>query len=160
MEPAWYAIVDCAQDPRLVDLVRTCSSHLCLFKGKDLAPEILAAAPWLVRINPAEELLPVWQKHGQAANWGMMVLSAAPIDQLQRHFRRFLQAKLPDGTIALFRFYDPRVFNTYMPAATPEERLPWFAEVQQYSVEAPQGGQMHHYRLVDGALYDGAVPVG
>jgi Domain of unknown function (DUF4123) len=89
-----------------------------------------------------------------------MMLSALPIGDLQRHFRRFLQAKLPDGTIALFRFYDPRVFNTYIRAALPEEREPWFAGVLQYGAEAEGGQGMHQYRLDNGRLIDGDHIVG
>ncbi|MFN3551764.1 MAG: DUF4123 domain-containing protein [Novosphingobium meiothermophilum] len=160
MDPVWYAIIDCAQDPRLVDLVRSCREHLCLFKGRDLDPRLLAASPWLVRIDAAEPLLGVWQQHGHGASWGLMVLSDMSIERLQRHFRRFLQARLPDGMLALFRFYDPRVFNTFIRAATPEERVPWFSGVQQFSVEANGGSAVHHYRLVEGRLFDGANLVG
>ena len=160
MDPSWYAVIDCARDPRLVDLVRSCKQHLCLFKGRDLDPELLSASPWLVRLDAAEPLLGVWQQHGHGASWGMMALSALPIERLQRHFRRFLQAKLPDGMIVLFRFYDPRVFNTYIRAATAEERSPWFDGVQQFSVESAGGTAMHHYRLVEGGLYDGAERIG
>jgi hypothetical protein len=155
MDPAWYALIDCAQDPRLVELVRGCAVNLCLFKGQDLDPMLLGVAPWLVRIDPAEPLLATWQQHGHAASWGLMLLSAQGIEDLQRHYRRFLQTKLPDGTIALFRFYDPRVFNTYIRAATAEERAPWFGPVLQYSVEGEGGTAMHHYRLLEGGLYDG-----
>lgn len=160
MDPVWYALIDCAQDPRLVELVRSCATQLCLFKGKDVDPALLGVAPWLVRIDPSEPLLPTWQQHGHAGSWGVMLLSAEPIEDLQRHFRRLLQAKLPDGTIALFRFYDPRVFNLYIRAAGPEERAPWFGPVLQYSVEAEGGTAMHHYRLIDGGLYDGDDRIG
>lgn len=156
MDPAWYAIIDCAQDPRLVDLVRACATRICLFKGRDLDPGLLGVAPWLVRIDPAEPLLPTWQQHGHAGSWGLLALSDRPIESLQSHFRRFLQARLPDGTIALFRFYDPRVFNTYIRTATADEREPWFKAVQQFSVEGEGGTVMHHYRLHEGGLYDGA----
>ena len=157
---AWYAIIDGAQDPRLAGLVQSCRAHTCLFKGRDLDPRLLTVAPWLVRIDPAEPLLPTWQQHGHGANWGLMLLSARPIEALRHHFRRFLQARLPDGMIVMFRFYDPRVFNTYMRAATLEERAPWFDGVAQYSVEGAGGTAMHHYRLMEGTLLDGDRAVG
>jgi hypothetical protein len=160
MDPAWYALIDCAQDPRLRPLVEQCRERLCLFKGRDLDPQLLDAAPWLVRIDAAEPLLGMWQQHGHGASWGLMVLSDLTIERLQRHFRRFLQAKLPDGMVVLFRYYDPRVFNTWLRAATPEERAPWFDGVMQYSVESAGGTAMHHYRLQDGRLLDGASVVG
>ena len=157
---AWYAVIDCAQDPRLIDLVGACRDRLCLFKGRNLAPALLAVAPWLVRIDPAEPLMTTWQQHGQGRNWGIWAYSSANLAGLQRHFRRFLQAKLPDGMIVLFRFYDPRVLGTYLKAATPEEREPWFAQVQQFRLEGEQPGTMHDYRLWEGQLYDGASPIG
>ena len=159
MDPVWYALIDCAQDTRLLDLVRSCASHICLFKGRDLDPQLLDAAPWLVRIDGGEPLLGTWQQYGHGASWGLMLLSDRGIEQLQRHFRRFLQAKLPDGTIALFRFYDPRVFNTYIRAATPVERAPWFDGIAQFSVEGAGGTAMHHYRQQDGRLLDGAQAI-
>lgn len=158
-EPLWYGIIDCAADPRLIDLVRASPSHLCLFKGKNIAPEVMATAPWLVRLDADGQALAVWQQHGRDKNWGIMVCSALPINELQRHFRRFLQAKLPDGTVVLFRFYDPRVFSTYMPAATPEERAPWFDGVVQYTVELASGAT-HQFRMHEGRLFDGAQPLG
>lgn len=159
-EARWVALIDCAQDPRLVDLVRSCQGALCLFKGRDLDPRLASGAPWLVPIDPAEPLLATWQQHGHGLSWGLMVLSDLPLAQLQRHFRRFLQAKLPDGTVALFRFYDPRVFNTYIRAAQPDERAPWFEGVAQYSVEGAGGAQMHHYRLDGGRLHDANTIIG
>lgn len=160
MDPTWYAIIDCAQDPRLVELVQGCAVSLCLFKGNDLDPALLSVAPWLVRIDSSEALLATWQQHGHAASWGLMLLSDRAIEDLQRHFRRYLQTKLPDGTVALFRFYDPRVFNTYIRAASPQEREGWFGPVSQYSVEAAGGTAMHHYRLIEGGLYDGNDCIG
>lgn len=159
VNPQWYAIIDCAQDPRLSDLAKNCADRVCLFKGRDLEPELLAAAPWLVRIDPAEPLLPTWQKHGQSANWGIMLQTALGLDELRKRLRRFLQVKLPDGTIALFRFYDPRVFNTYIRAATAEERTLWFDDILQYSAEATAGTAMHNYRLIDGTLFDNGLAI-
>ena len=157
--PAWFAIIDCARDPRLEALVRGCSEHICLFKGK-LDPELSQASPWLVKIDERESLMATWQQYGQGQSWGLMAFSALSLEELQRHFRRFLQAKLPDGTLALFRFYDPRVFNTYIRAAEPGERAPWFDGVMQYGVESKEGAARHQYRLVSGQLLDGQQPLG
>lgn len=151
---SWFAVIDGAQDPRLMDLVRSSREHICLLKG-NLDPALERAAPWLARIDEREALMPTWQAHGLGRSWGIMVQSALPIDRLQRHFRRFLQAKLPDGKITLFRFYDPRVFNTYIRAALPAEREPWFDGVDQYAAEVAGGAGLHQYRLYEGRLVDG-----
>jgi hypothetical protein len=157
--PTWFAVIDCARDPRLKGLVDTCSEQVCLLKG-DIAPEVLHVSPWLVKLVDGEALVPTWQAHGQGRFWGMMMRTAMTLGDLQRHFRRFLQVRLPDGSNGMFRFYDPRVFNTYIRAATPEEREPWFDGVVQYAVEREEGGGLHQYRLDNGRLMDGDEIVG
>lgn len=156
---AWFALIDGACDPRLEGLVRQCRDHICLFRGQ-IDPRIAQVAPWLVRIDERDPLLSIWQQHGRGLHWGMMAYSELSLDALRGRFRRSLQAMLPDGTVALFRFYDPRVFNTYLRAATPEERAPWFEGIWQYDVEQDGGAAMHHYRLTAGRLYDGEQLLG
>lgn len=155
----WYAVIDCARDERLMALVQACREHVCLLMG-ELSPALQAASPWLVKIHETDPLMGIWQTHGRGDHWGIMCETGMSLADLRRHFRRFLQAKLPDGTIALFRFYDPRVFNTYIRAALPEERAPWFNGVQQYAVEDADNGQLHQYQLTEGRLRDGAMIIG
>lgn len=150
----WFAVIDTAQDPKLHPLVKSTPSSACLFAGT-LEPVLAAASPWLVALTDAPDLFAAWRGPGQGRNWGIMCRSDLPLAELRRHFRRFLQAKLPDGTIALFRFYDPRVFNTYIRAATPAERAPWFDAVDVFAVEGAVRGVVHNYRLLGGVLYDG-----
>lgn len=153
--PAWYAVIDCAQDSRLEGLVKLAQEHVCLFKG-DVDPQVLNVAPWLAKLSEGEPVLPTWQAHGRGLNWGIMILSSLPLEQLRTHCRRFLQANLPDGRSVLFRYYDPRVFRTYIEAATIEERERWFASgVDRYAVERANGDGLHEYWLENGRLFDG-----
>ena len=46
-------------------------------------------------------------------------------------------AKLPDGMVAQFRFYDPRVFGPFLSSCTPDELASWFDGVSAYLVERP-----------------------
>ena len=80
-----------------------------------------------------------------------------PLGELRRHFRRFLVARLPDGMVAQFRFYDPRVFAPYLASCTPEELAPWFAGVSTYLVENRGAGRFHEFTLRDGQLQDQAA---
>lgn len=154
----WFALIDCARDQRLVSLVGACRDKQCLLIG-DISAELQAASPWLVRLDKLDPLMGIWEQHGRGQSWGIMIDSGLSMRELHRHFRRFLQAKLPTGTIALFRFYDPRVFNTFIRACPPAEREPWFRGVRQYAVEGPEG-VTHQYRLDGGMLLDGNVPLG
>lgn len=154
----WFALVDTAQDPALIDLVRACRNHVCLISG-ELDPVLAAALPWLVEIDPREPLVQAWRSEGEGRNWGYLMQSAMELQYVKLHFKKFLNAMLPDGTAVLFRFYDPRVFRTYIRSATPEEQTPWFRGVHRYSVESERPGHYHDFTLRDGVLYDGAYPV-
>ena len=154
----WFAVVDTAQNPNLHALVTKSEQHECLVSG-DIPPVLEATLPYVVRMQTGEPLSDAWRQTGVGQNWGILLQSTLPIDQLRSHFKKFLNAKLPDGTIALFRFYDPRVFRTYMRAAQPEERDPWFRGIARFSVESEQVGLFHDFRLEAGQLFDGPQPV-
>jgi Domain of unknown function (DUF4123) len=150
----WHAIVDTAQDPALLPLVRKTPGHQCLVSG-DLAPELAATMPYIVRLRPGEALADAWRDHGSGRNWGILFETTRGSDWMRLHFKKFLNAKLPDGMIALFRFYDPRVFRTYLRAATPQEAAAWFDGIERYSVESETPGAFHDFRFHNGQLYDG-----
>ena len=153
----WFAVVDAAQDPRLYGLIKSARSNACLFSGK-LSYDLAAASPHVVRLRPEEPLLEAWRTAGAGKNWGIMCRSVQSLDYLRKHFRKFLQAKLPDGMIAMFRFYDPRVFNTYIRAAMPEERKPWFDGIGVIAVEGAPG-KVHNYHMRGDRLFDADVSV-
>jgi hypothetical protein len=151
----WYAVIDTAQDPALHPLVTATLEHQCLVSG-EIAPVLAAALPYVVPMRKGEPLAEAWTAHGSGRNWGILLQSSRGAEALRTHFKKFINAMLPDGTVALFRFYDPRVFRTYIAAATPEERAPWFDGIDRYSVESVTPGQFHDFRFAGGALYDGA----
>ncbi len=155
-EGDWYAVVDAAQDPTLRGLIMQGSAWVCLLAG-DVPPVLAAAAPHLVKLIPGEPLFEAWKMRGQGQNWGIMCQSVRSIEVMRKHFRQFLQAKMPDGMVVLFRFYDPRVFNTYIRNATPEEQMPWFEGIGVYTVEDKDGA--HGYAWQDGRLTDNGKPV-
>ena len=157
MTTGWYALVDAAADEGLWPLIERCEKRACLLSGK-LHPVLAAAAPYLVALNDNEPLLPAWREQGVGKAWGFMVEAEMGLEPLRKQFRRFLQAMLPDGTIAQFRVYDPRIFATYLPAAPPEQQAQWFEGVRQYAVEGANKTQ-HSFRLRQGRLFDGDTPL-
>lgn len=157
-DEGWFALVDAAQDQSLHASVTQSAEWQCLIARKQ--PPVLATVlPYLVRLQAGDRLTERWRSEGDGRSWGLQFRSALPIDRLRLHFKRFLTARLPDGRTVLFRFYDPRVFRTYMRAASAEERRPWFEGVSLYSVEGEQPGGRHVFRLIGGRLYDGGDEV-
>lgn len=108
-----YAIVDTAQDEELFDYIQTCAEYQCLISG-NVPPNLAPALPYIVTLLPGEPLTEAWEQGRLCQNWGIAFKSNLAISDLRMHFKKFLSAKLPDGTVALFRFYDPRVLRTYL----------------------------------------------
>lgn len=114
--------------------MQCCAEFQCLISG-DVPLELATALPYLVALGEGEPLTEAWRREGTGKNWGIAFESGAGIDDLRLQFKKFLTAKLPDGTVALFRFYDPRVFRVFLGSAIPDERRAWFKLVQRYAVE-------------------------
>lgn len=149
----WYALVDGARDARLIDLVRQSGSRACLYSGEYDA-DTEGALPWLVAIDPAEPIAKAWQAHETGRFWGMLCHSALDLADLRRQFRKVTTARLPDGEIVLFRFWDPRVFSTFITHASPQEAAPFFAGIDCYIADLGSAGRMR-YEWRGGLLING-----
>lgn len=154
----WYALVDTAQDPALYPLVLQSDQQQCLISG-EVTPVLAATFPYIVSLETDGPLAAAWRLRGGEGNWGLILQSALSIDALRLHFKKFLSVRLPDGRVVQFRFYDPRVFRSYLHTATPAEREPWFRGVARYWIEGAHPGQTHDYRFVEGQLFDGNLAV-
>jgi hypothetical protein len=146
-----FGIVDAARDPRLYDLALSAAEQVCLFAG-DLAEPLARAAPYLCVLGQEDELFRAWRDEGWGRSWGITFRSAAALSELRRHFRKNLQAMMPDGAVALFRFYDPRVWRMYLPTCQGDDLANWFAAVEEYQVETEDGLGSIRYRMGAGAL--------
>ncbi len=146
-----YGLIDAARDERLYDWIAAEPDHACLFAG-ELDPELRRAAPHIVRLAPGSDFLARWHADGRGRSWGIQCLSARPLAEVRRHFRHFLQARLPSGQTILFRFYDPRVWRIYLPTCTAEELARWFSGIAEYRAEAEDEAGLIGYRLRGGAL--------
>ena len=135
----WFAIVDTARDERLHPLVQQSSDRTCLIGG-ELDPALAATSPWLVRLKPGEPLTDVWRQHAPGRGFGITVQSQLSTDALRRDLKRFLTARTPDGTVALFRFYDPVVLLPFLRAASPDQARAFFRDVDTVCADGDAPG--------------------
>lgn len=141
----WYAIVDGAADPRLFPVVTSGSCYACLYE-KDYDEETLAALPHLVKLVDGEQLPDLWRKHESGRFWGIALQSTLELAALRRHLRKFTTARLPDGEVVLFRFWDPRVFVTFAEHSEAEEIQPFFDKVDTVIADlGPQGRRRYSW---------------
>jgi len=141
-----YAVLDAARDERVHPAVLGSGlPHACLYAGR-VAPPLARAAPYLVQLAQGSpftrELLE--QRWGEA--WGIFALGNATLEELRRHFRRFLEVRTEGGQALLFRFYDPRVMRVYLPTCNARELAYVFGPVGMYLMESEAGGLLRFHR--------------
>lgn len=129
-----YGILDTARDPQLYPLLVKSPHYDCLFAGK-LADPLKRTAPYLVELTDDTPLKNIWRTEGWGKAWGILLKSSLELRDLRKHLRKFLLAQLPDGNTVLFRYYDPRVWRTYWPTCTEEEKANWLKGIEEVIAE-------------------------
>lgn len=146
-----YGLVDGAQDERVHPLLTADGNDWRCLYGTDLPRALAVVAPYVVGLSSHHPFAGWFARYGRGHNWGVMLRSAAPIDELAEHFAGMIRARLPEGREVLFRFYDPRVLRAYLPTCTKEELDAAFGPVESFLIE--QGdGEWKVYSRKDGQL--------
>ncbi|PFH10926.1 uncharacterized protein DUF4123 [Collimonas sp. PA-H2] len=113
-----YAIVDSAQDARLLDRLHKITPRAqsqCLLADAQ-GPELSKAAPHLVILPPVAEDAEAWLLlfRSAASNPASLTIIASPQEfaPLHAHLVQFTEVVLPDGDEMYFAFWDPAVLGT------------------------------------------------
>ncbi len=142
-----YAVLDGAAVPDLpVKLHEMRPPHICLYRG-ELPPDLIYVAPYLVQIMPGLEFTDwlfaeCWGKH-----WGIFAQSRLTMTGMRKHFRSLLTVYDETGKPLLFRYYDPRVFLTYVPTCNAAELELFFGKVNYYFAESGDATALQRYNF-------------
>jgi len=137
-----FALVDAARDEKIYPAILGADCRwTCLYRG-DAAATMAEVAPYLVELDRFS-LFTLWLIHkGWGNSWGVFIHAATSLEILRNHFRKFVMAKLPDGRMVYFRFYDPRVLRPYLPTCDEQELAAMFGPVSRYLIEDEDGAVM------------------
>ena len=131
-----YAVLDGARWAGLRGFLEDRDAEfMCLHSGA-LDPEVLAVSPYVVALGDEGPLFDdvfdeVW---GRAR--GVFVSGDGGLLDVRAHLRTLAYAQMPDGEVALFRFYDPRALSLFLSAATLAQRAAFFGgAVEQWVYE-------------------------
>jgi hypothetical protein len=154
-----YALLDGARDRRIHVAVRDAGlPSVCLFSGA-LDPAMAAAAPYLVQLRPGAPFLRFILQNGWGNAWGIFALAMATVEEMRRHFRRFLRVVDENGKRLFFRYYDPRVLRLYLPTCTEDELKTMFGPVERFSLEAEDRGRLIEHAVKQRRLVTAEVEV-
>ena len=91
------------------------------------------AGPWLVDAEAAGDAVTAdlarLERELPSVTW---LISEADLYGLTQVLQRQLDARLPDGRIALVRFWDPRVLAGLATVLTPKQRETFFAHIYEW----------------------------
>ncbi|WP_152051608.1 DUF4123 domain-containing protein [Tautonia marina] len=138
-------ILDAARDPLILALLTSCPErHQSLYEGP-LADQLVESAPYLVSLPSGSSFLETLVTEGWGKSWGIVLSSSSPFDELRKHLRRFLTVKHEGKGQVLFRFYDPRVLNIFLPTCTPSELREFFGPIQWFLVEGDRVDELRRF---------------
>jgi hypothetical protein len=147
-----YGIFDGASVPNLpMRLYESQLPNQCLFKG-DLDPDLAYVAPYLVYLPPEHEFTEWVFSEGFGDDWGIFARTQHSLIQMRSHFRSLAKVYDQSGNSRTFRYYDPRVLRTYLPACKAEKLTEFFGNVDVLFAESEDGENLLRFEVRDNAL--------
>lgn len=130
-----YAVLDGASvDGLRMKLYETAPPYYCLFRG-ELTPDVEEVAPYVVGLIPDSPFTDWVLSESFGKHWGIFAMSPNSITEMRRHFRSLVRVYDEDGKPMYFRFYDPRVFQTFLPTCNASELKTFFGKVDVFLAE-------------------------
>ena len=141
-----YAILDACDEPEVPGKVEELGERAkCLYRGVD-DPETLAVAPYLTQLGE-DEL--DWLDHLMWNRfWGIFAIATSDLKAMRRHFRKFLTVELEGEGAVYFRFYDPRVLETFLPTCDAEQIREFFGPIDAYAVPNRKSPDTREVQLI------------
>jgi hypothetical protein len=127
----WYAIVDAAQDATFLFLPADAMLERESLYAGELGAMLDDVAPHLVRFRQGSAFAN-WFRDRLGAHCGILLRSRASFSEIRKHLRGFLLVKNEVGKQFRFRFYDPRVLRTFLPACSADEAKRFFGPIGQF----------------------------
>lgn len=135
-----YAVLDACDTPAVPEKARELGERRAVSLYRGSADEMYwAIAPYLFAVDPA--LLDwivetLWEEP-----FGIFAVADADLEEVRRHFRRFLVVHSPEGEQWYFRFYDPRVLGSFLRTCTEDQVDLIFGPVSSFTTHDP--GSVH-----------------
>lgn len=154
-----FALLDAARAPEVpARLVEFNVEHASLFAG-EMGELLKDVAPYLARCEQDSPLMQWLLEEGWGDSWGIFVSASLSLEELRRHFKRFLMVRDEAGKKYYFRFYDPRVLRVFLPTCTPREAAMFFGRIRQFLVEGDAAEELWIFEWQESRVVRRIVPL-
>lgn len=152
-----YCLLDAARDEKILGLLqKSGAKYMSLYQGQS-QKQMADVAPYLIEFGENREFLEKLLRHGWGKRWCSFFVSGAGFGWLWKHFRKFLFVVNENGERVYFRFYDPSVLRTFLPASTSDELDGFFGHLAQIVTEGDSPREAVIFALSDRRLTQKAV---
>lgn len=112
-----YLLLDGARFDDIFAFLYKTDSHpeyIPLYRGT-YYESVMEGGPCLVKAPLKGNLLSWYIEEGAKEMKGLLLSSELPLQELAKHFQQFLEVRIQNKEVVLFRFYDPCVFHALAP---------------------------------------------
>lgn len=142
-------IFDAAKDQRVAVLAKEHPKNsLCLYNG-DSAKQMQFLAPYLFDFRRNKTLRDLMASLSWGESWGIWYETSSSIEDCKANFRRHHLVELPDGRKVYFRFFDPRIFPTFIENSELREQVEFSRGIRRFLVEAEDENDCIHSYCLD-----------
>ncbi len=150
---AKYCLIDAARiGPALLDRFTEGVKYDSLYRGR--SEEVLAAvAPYIAELG-SDNGFDTWLfEDGWGDSRYIFIKSKFSMEELWKHFRKFLLVKNEKGEELYFRFYDPRVLRIFLPTCNEAQLSEFFGPVDSFLAEDKNPEYILEFSLQNGKLH-------
>lgn len=143
-----YVVLDGARDDAIHALTRADDGPWMYLEDGIAEASYQVCAPRVIALehrgaNVTAKLIAA----GWGRSWGIFVRTEHEFLTLRRHLRALSNVRLPNGRIAQFRFYDPRVLRGYLPTCTSDELALVFGPIREFVLESEDPNIVCRYQF-------------
>ena len=129
-----YILLDAARmEVRIDEAKKLNPEFLCLYKGKS-EQDLECVAPYIFTFKQNSSFANWYYENGWGDAWGILLHSAYSLEDLHKHFRKFLMVQTEDKEELYFRFYDPRVLRIFLPTCDIDQLKEFYGNIINYFV--------------------------
>ncbi|MBF0304633.1 MAG: DUF4123 domain-containing protein [Alphaproteobacteria bacterium] len=150
-EECAFLLLDAARDEALYPMLYDLDEDLLiqsLYQG-DTAVTLAEVAPYLVALRPGDEAARRLHDLIWGNGWGMLLHAPLSFSAVRRHLRKFTLVFTEAGSGLVFRFYDPRVLQIFLPTCEPADACKLIGPLR-WIAPGPQPHQATIYEVVEG----------
>ena len=153
MQQPNYLILDGAKMRFDLDKAKELNvNHQCLYKGKS-AINLGGVAPWLFTFQKGAPFANWFAENSPEKSWGILFHSEDAFETVYKHLRKFLLVKTEEEKELYFRYYDPRVLNTFMPSCDGRQLADFFGPIKAFYAETqPNKGLLYTFDEINKEL--------